>query len=127
MKRQIGKSHCPINFTLELIGDPWSLLILRDIILLKKCRYKDFLSSPEKIATNILADRLAKLESYGIIEKMCESYLVTEKGRDLLPVLIELSAWGSKYDAQTASPKKFADWAKQDIKKYRKEMEKLAE
>jgi DNA-binding HxlR family transcriptional regulator len=127
MKRGLGKSHCPINFTLELLGDPWSLLIVRDIMFFKKRRYKDFLRSAENIATNVLADRLVKLEKYGVIEKLCEAYYLTEKGFDLLPVLTEMSAWGSKHDPETAAPKQLVKLAQSDREKFRKEIEAMAD
>src|SRR5688572_33394671 len=105
MKRGAGKSACPINFTLELFGDPWSLLIVRDIVFSNKRRFKEFLESEERIATNVLVDRLAKLQQNGIIEKMCEQYLITEKGLELVPLLTEMIAWGAKHDPETAAPK----------------------
>ena len=126
MKRGPGKSHCPINFALELFGDPWTLLIVRDVMLLKKRRFKDFLESPEGIATNILTDRLARLEQHGIVEKLCDLYYVTEKGLDLLPVIAEISAWGSKYDPKTASPKRLVALARTNPARYRKEIRAIA-
>jgi len=124
MKRASGKSHCPVNYTLEILGDQWSLLIMRDMLLFGKRRYKEFMESDEKIATNILADRLAKLEEQGIIEKMCEQYLPTQKGLDLLPILTELAMWGAKYDKKTAAPKKFSEWAKTNPEQFRKAMQR---
>lgn len=126
VKRGPGKSHCPINFALEIFGDPWSLLIVRDVMLLKKRRFKDFLQSPERIATNVLTDRLARLEQYGIIEKLCDQYYLTEKGLDLLPVVAEMSAWGSKYDPKTASPKRLVEFARGNPSRYRKELRAIA-
>jgi DNA-binding HxlR family transcriptional regulator len=126
MKRGPGKSHCPINFALEVFGDPWSLLIVRDVMLLKKRRFKDFLQSAEGIATNVLADRLARLEKCGIIEKLCDQYYLTAKGMDLLPVVAEISAWGSKHDPRTASPKRFVELARTDPARYRKEIQAIA-
>jgi DNA-binding HxlR family transcriptional regulator len=120
MRRPRGRSHCPINFTLELVGDSWSLLIVRDIMFERKRRYKDFLESPEGIATNILADRLAKLERYGIIEKLCDEYYLTRKGLDLLPVLTEMIGWGSRHDPKTAAPQRLVDLAHNDPARFRK-------
>ena len=127
MKRSPGKSHCPINFTLELLGDNWSLLILRDIHLFGKRRFKDFLESEEGISTNILADRLGKLERSGILEKVHGLYQPTEKGLDLLPLLIEMSLWGAKYDPNTSAPPEFVMWAKSDPEAFRKGVEEIAE
>jgi DNA-binding HxlR family transcriptional regulator len=89
-------------------------------------RFKDFLRSPEGIATNVLTDRLARLEHYGIIEKLCDQYYLTEKGFDLLPVVAEISAWGSKHDAKTASPKRLVELARTNPARYRKEIQAIA-
>jgi len=95
------RSACPISNTLDLLGDKWSLLIMRDTLLLGKRRYGDFLASPEGISTNILADRLKRLEISGILEKFPDPsdgkaslYIPTEQGVKLLPVLIEIIRWG---------------------------------
>lgn len=97
------RSGCPIANTLEIVGDRWSLVILRDMVNEKR-RYSDFLSSPEGITTNVLADRLSKLEAAGIIAsepyqkrpKRFE-YTLTAKGWGLLPVLQEICKWGNEY------------------------------
>ena|SRR2546430_12777360 len=125
MKRATGRSHCPINFTLELFGDPWSLLIVRDMVFSNKRRFKEFLESEERIATNVLVDRLARLQQNGIIEKMCEQYLITEKGLDLLPLLTEMVAWGAKHDQKTATPKRLARLARSNPAKFRREIKKM--
>lgn len=98
------RSLCPISTSLEIWGDKWSLLIIRDLMFQKQCTYGDFLKSPEKIATNILASRLLTLEENNIIVKLehPESkakvlYQLTEKGIELFPVLIEVSLWAEKY------------------------------
>jgi DNA-binding HxlR family transcriptional regulator len=90
--------------TLDILGDKWSLLIVRDMIFKGKNTYGDFLNSEEKIATNILADKLAMLEGGGIISKLehPESkakvlYVLTQKGIDLIPALVEIIAWSEKY------------------------------
>ena len=105
------RSDCPINFALELFGDPWSLLIIRDIIYFGKKTYGEFLASEEGMATNILALRLARLEQQGIlVKKHCEKdkrkeeYALTEKGLDLIPVLVEMANWSAEHDPQTAAP-----------------------
>jgi len=94
------RSPCPVACTLDLIGDKWTLLIIRDM-LFGKCYYKDFCKSPEKIATNILADRLGKLVQYGIAEKWIpdeeigrEAYRLTAKGQSLRSVLESVAEWG---------------------------------
>ena len=98
-----SRSTCPINFGVEAFGDKWTLLIIRDLLDGKKY-YREFLQSDEKIATNILADRLEKLEKEGLITKQNDEhhkqkivYSLTEKGIDLLPILIEMAAWSVKY------------------------------
>jgi DNA-binding HxlR family transcriptional regulator len=95
------RSNCPIACSLDLIGDKWSLLILRDVIFMKKKRFEEFLESPERISTNILTDRLHKLEKAGLIEKapygnhrLRMAYSATPKGKSLVPVLKEIGQWG---------------------------------
>jgi DNA-binding HxlR family transcriptional regulator len=99
------RSHCPVSLALEAIGDRWSLLILRDLIMRGKRHYQDFLNSEEGIATNILADRLARLERQGLISKFDDPedkrqfrYSPTQKGLDLLPVIFEMARWSKKYN-----------------------------
>ncbi|HYU75644.1 MAG TPA: helix-turn-helix domain-containing protein [Ktedonobacteraceae bacterium] len=105
------RSDCPINFALETFGDPWSLLIIRDIIYFGKKTYSEFLASDEGMATNILASRLAHLEQQGILakkpsaaDKRKEEYVLTEKGLDLIPVLVEMANWSAEHDPNTAAP-----------------------
>lgn len=105
------RSHCPINFSQEIFGDKWSLLIIRDLLFFGKKHYGDLLNSEEKISTNILADRLGKLEGSGLITRTVDKehlskkrYALTEKGRDLLPLLIEMIVWSAKYDNDTEAP-----------------------
>ena len=109
MKRKDRKSACPVNFCLEVIGDPWSLLILRDIALSGKHTYKEFLSSAERITTNILADRLSNLERRGILRKephatdgRRDNYVLTEKGLDLVPLLLDMTEWGTRHDPNSS-------------------------
>ena len=106
------RSGCPISSSLDLLGDKWSLLIVRDMVFVRKRYFKEFLSSDEGIATNILADRLNRLEAIGIISKEPDPesgrqklYSLTEKGVALIPVLVELVCWGAIYDgAPDADP-----------------------
>ncbi|MDB4866952.1 MAG: transcriptional regulator [Cohnella sp.] len=111
MKRSESKSHCPINFSLETFGDSWSLLIVRDIVYFGKKTYGEFLESEEGISSNILATRLVTLEQKGILvknphdtDKRKEVYLLTEKGLDLIPVLLEMAGWGARHDPETNAP-----------------------
>jgi DNA-binding HxlR family transcriptional regulator len=109
-----SRSHCPISFALDLFGDRWTLLILRDVMLKNKFRFQDLLDCEEKIATNVLADRLRKLEASGILSKTDDPdsgrqfrYAPTAKGLDLLPVLLEIIRWSGRYDPKTAAPREF--------------------
>src|SRR5688572_5778966 len=96
-KSRSRRSTCPINASLEVLGDSWSLLIVRDLMFAGARTYRDFLRSDEKIATNILANRLAKLQAAGIITSRPDPedgrrvlYRLTAKGVELAPVLMEL-------------------------------------
>jgi DNA-binding HxlR family transcriptional regulator len=96
------RSDCPVNFAVETIGDKWSLIILRDIIFHGKHTYGEFLRSDEKIATNILANRLEYLEKEGLISKKrhesdrrSDVYQITERGIEIVPMLIEMIAWSA--------------------------------
>jgi DNA-binding HxlR family transcriptional regulator len=98
------RSFCPINLALEVFGDKWSLIIIRDIMFAGKRHFRELLQSEEKMASNILTDRLAMLEREGIISKQGDPghkqkfiYSLTSKGIDLLPVLVEIGAWSFKY------------------------------
>lgn len=117
------KSHCPINYAQEFFGDKWSLLVIRDLILFGKKYYGEFLNSDEKISTNILANRLAKLEADGFITKSIDTenhskkvYALTQKAIDLLPMLLEMIAWSAKYDEETEAPNEFITRLKEDKK-----------
>ena len=104
MKKNELRSDCPINYALEYLGDKWTLLVIRDIVFEGKKFYKEFLASQEGIATNILSDRLKRLENIGIIESRVyekqrtqKMYSLTEKGKDLIPILEEIILWSSKH------------------------------
>lgn len=118
------RSDCPISYALDFFGDKWTFLIIRDLVFDGKIFYSDFLNSKEGIATNILSDRLKKLESNGIIEsrvyqklKTKKEYSLTEKGKNLVPVLVELILWSAKYDNNLAVPQEFLDKAKTEKEK----------
>lgn len=107
------RSKCPINLVLEAVGDSWSLLIIRDLMFRGHSTYKAFLNSEERIATNILADRLVRLEQSGLISKQADPedarkyiYKLTEKGADLAPVLVEIMLWSNRHHI-TDTPKDF--------------------
>ncbi len=104
-KRDTG---CPVAFALDTFGDRWTLLIIRDMVIRGSKTYGEFLSSSEGIATNVLADRLRRLEDEGIVTKSPAPgnrrslhYALTEKGIDLLPVVFEMVRWSAKYDQNT--------------------------
>jgi DNA-binding HxlR family transcriptional regulator len=104
MPKNNKRSDCPVSCSLDVWGDKWSLLIIRDLMNAKQCTYGDFLKSPEGIATNILASRLLALEENGVIEKLSHPdskakvlYKLTAKGIDLLPIMTEIAIWSEKY------------------------------
>jgi DNA-binding HxlR family transcriptional regulator len=105
-----SRSHCPINYALETFGDRWTLLVIRDLMFHGKRHFGDFLASDERVATNVLADRLKRLERLGLVTRSVEaqsskpSYALTRKGRDLLPVLLEITRWSGRYDPGTNAP-----------------------
>ncbi|MXS81805.1 winged helix-turn-helix transcriptional regulator [Nitrosomonas oligotropha] len=111
---EFERSCCPVACALDNLGDKWTLLLVRDFLLGKK-RYQEFLTSPEQIATNILADRLKKLEAAGIIvqhayqqKPLRYEYVLTQKGEDLRPVLEALVKWGMTYYPGTKVFKPYA-------------------
>jgi DNA-binding HxlR family transcriptional regulator len=106
------RSDCPISSALDLFGDKWSLLVMRDILLRGKSRYREFLASEEGIATNILADRLARLETAGLIQRTGDdprsgkqAYHPTAKGKDLIPLLLEIMVWSAEHDQGAVVPR----------------------
>jgi DNA-binding HxlR family transcriptional regulator len=111
VKKAQRRSDCPIHFGLEVFGDSWTLLIVRDLMFKDRTTYTEFLRAEEKIATNILADRLVRLERDGIIERDEErssgGYRLTAKGIDLLPIMLEVISWSAKHDPSTAAPRAF--------------------
>ena len=100
-KKKAGRrSPCPIACALDLLGDKWTLLVIRDLAC-GKSQFKEFASSPEGIATNILTDRLARLVEYGLVEKYPipnvpgrDAYRLTRKGKSLRPVMMSIVKWG---------------------------------
>jgi len=115
------RSHCPINFTLEHFGDKWSFLIIRDLMFKGKRHYNEFLEAGEHVSTSVLGNRLKRLEEMGIISSGEDSvkksrirYSLTQKGIDLLPILLEMIIWGGINDELTESPEEFMDKAIND-------------
>lgn len=95
-----ARSCCPVACTLDILGDKWTLLVIRDLFL-GRSHFKEFAASPERIATNILSDRLSRLVEQGLAEKFAsidqpgrEAYRLTAKGKSLKPVLSAVTKWG---------------------------------
>lgn len=112
-------THCPIAFGLNHFGDRWTLLIIRDLLFKGKRQYREFLEGGEGIATAVLADRLKKLEAMGIIKATAGEgrgnpwyYSLTPRGKDLLPVMLEMILWSAKHDPRTAAPSSFVSKAR---------------
>jgi DNA-binding HxlR family transcriptional regulator len=104
------RSPCPITTTLEVIGDKWSLLIVRDL-LLGKSKFSEFLDSPEGVTTNILADRLRRLEAEGLITRALYqqrpdryAYSLTDAGKDLKPVITAICRWAEVWRPKAVKP-----------------------
>jgi DNA-binding HxlR family transcriptional regulator len=135
MNKAKKRSDCPVSCSLDIWGDKWSLLIVRDLMFAKECTYGDFLKSAEGIATNILASRLQGLEENKMIEKLEHPdskakvlYRLTKKGIDLLPIMIEINLWAEKYFTLPDDRKAMLKEVKKDkagfIKSAMKELEK---
>lgn len=104
MRSDTPRSYCPISLSLEIFGDPWTLLVLRDVMFAGKRHFREFLDSDEHISSNILADRLARLVESGVLTKSDDPthkqkaiYSLTEKGIALLPIIVQIGAWGSHW------------------------------
>jgi DNA-binding HxlR family transcriptional regulator len=115
MKRKLlRRSNCPIACALDLVGDRWTLVVLRDLIMARKRYFQELLDGKEGIATNILASRLKLLEAAGLVTRSADPaqarrviYAPTGKALDLLPVLVELMCWSMKYISGSAAPAPF--------------------
>ena len=110
------RSHCPINYALEHIGDKWSLLIIRDLMFKDKRHYNEFLEGGEKVSTSVLGTRLKQLEELGIISKSEDEvkksrirYSLTQKGIDMLPFMVDMISWSGIYDQHTEVGEEFLD------------------
>lgn len=102
------RSHCPTNYALEHFGDKWSLLIIRDLMFKGKRHYNEFFESDEKVSTSVLGTRLRSLEESGLISKGEDDikksrikYSLTQKGIDLLPIMVDMISWSGNYDTET--------------------------
>ncbi len=115
-------NQCPIRFGLGVFGDRWSLLIIRDMMFRGSTRFQDFLDAGEGISTNVLSDRLTRLEAQQIISRQKDPangrkilYNLTEKGRDLLPILLAVIGWAEKYDPETRISSEIGERIRTDI------------
>lgn len=128
--RSRRRSGCPVSVALETLGDRWSLLIIRDLMVRGLKSFKEFRESGERIATNVLADRLERLEARGIIEVETDArdrrkvnYRLTEKGIGLAPVLLELLIWGARHHP-TAAPCQVIEYMARSRKQVLAEVER---
>ncbi len=129
-KRSVNRrSGCPLNASVEVLGDRWSLLIIRDMMLRGFRTFKEFLQSDEGIATNILADRLRNLESHGIVrakqnpsDRRRIIYFLTPKGKDLAPVLTEMVLWAAAHEK--TQNQALVEWIRSDKEKFLAEVRK---
>ena len=125
LKETECRSYCPVANALDVLGDRWTLLVIRDLMLMNKHEYREFLGGPEGIATNILSDRLKRLVCTGVIDfkshpahKTKKIYYLTQKGKDLLPLIVEMILWGGTYRASPNMPKARFQKIKRDPKKF---------
>jgi DNA-binding HxlR family transcriptional regulator len=121
VKRTDRKSRCPVNSALETVGDPWSLLVVRDIVFYGKHSFGEFLASAERITTSVLTDRLATLVRAGVLAKersatdrRKEYYTLTDKGMALIPLLVELANWGVRYYPSAVAKPLWLDTVEKD-------------
>ncbi|KZN59822.1 hypothetical protein N473_02600 [Pseudoalteromonas luteoviolacea CPMOR-1] len=115
------RSDCPISNVLDIVGDKWSLLIIRDLMFFGKHSYSELQNSEEKMATNILSSRLEKLETHGLINKQPDKkdkrkkvYQLTASGIDLLPILLEMILWSAKHAPELTIPTQLVERAQSD-------------
>src|SRR5262249_55259031 len=106
MKHHGLRSGCPIHYALEVVGDSWSLLVVRDLLYSGGATYTELLKAREGISTNILANRLGRLTERGVIARGDDGrYELTDKGRDLVPIMREMIVWSAKHDPETSLPR----------------------
>lgn len=127
LKNKPRRSDCPIANTLDIFGDRWSLLIIRDMMFLNKREFGELVTDNEKIATNILTDRLQRLQDAGIILKSSDPsngtkyiYTLTERGIQFLPTMIEVILWGMKNILDADMPKRFVRAIESDREAFEK-------
>jgi DNA-binding HxlR family transcriptional regulator len=120
-KHDSRQSGCGVAYGLDVFGDKWTLVVVREMALLGKRHFNELLACPEKMASNILADRLKRLEEEGMITKRQapenESkfiYSLTPKGKELIPVILEVLRWGARYAPNCINPPELVRWVKKD-------------
>ncbi len=125
LKESECRSVCPVANALDVVGDRWTLLVIRDLMFMNKHEYHEFLNGSEGIATNILSDRLKRLVCTGLIDslphpdhKSKKLYYLTQKGKDLLPLMVEMILWGGTHRASPDMPKEKFNRIKRDPKKF---------
>jgi DNA-binding HxlR family transcriptional regulator len=133
MKAKNGRSECPIGYTLDIFGDKWTMLIIRDLLLYGKDSFSEFLCSDEKIATNILTDRLNVLLQQGFVTKHTSPtnkskflYRPTKKAIEMIPVICEITLWAEKYNPAGA-PANIVEPLKKNRTKALRDMKKKVE
>jgi DNA-binding HxlR family transcriptional regulator len=121
VKRTNRNPQCAVNVALETVGDPWSLLVVRDVVFYGKRTFGEFLESEERITTSVLTDRLTTLVQKGVltkqrspVDKRREYYSLTEKGLALIPLLIDLANWGATYGSEVATNPLWVEKAQAD-------------
>jgi DNA-binding HxlR family transcriptional regulator len=129
MKETERRSTCPINYSVEIFGDKWMLLILRDIMFNGKNSFLEFRASNEKISSAVLTEKLNTLLNEGIVSKVTSPknaskflYLITDKGIELVPIMVEFLNWGSRYNPD-GGPKPLLDRIKQNKTKWIAELQ----
>ena len=120
-KHDHRQSGCGVAYGLDIFGDKWTLVIIKDMMLSGKRQFNKFLASPEKMASNILADRLKRLEEEGVVTKSQDPeseakfiYALTPKGKELIPLILEIMLWGSKHAPDPSAPPALLRWVKKD-------------
>jgi DNA-binding HxlR family transcriptional regulator len=114
VKRANGRSTCPVSFGLETFGDPWSLLVVRDVVYFGKHTFNEFLASDEAVSPSVLSARLEALTDAGILHRYPDPadrrrvrYDLTDRGLGLIPIMVEIAEWSAAHDPDTGAP---ADW-----------------
>jgi DNA-binding HxlR family transcriptional regulator len=124
------RSCCPISSALDILGDRWTLLVVRDMLMFNKHEFSEFVTGPEGIATNILSDRLKRLLCMDVIRfvphpkhKTKKLYYLTQKGKDLLPLILEMALWGGTHNPAPDLPKDRFNRLKRNPKKIMEEIQ----